>query len=192
MTDLFDGMAQLFSANGWRVETHSRDALLSPFGIVAENDVAIVFGAEIGASEFVTGSSALAATIAAFMSPRGEPKVWEAYLLLAVKEFAMVPEDDLIAVQRDLNYCRRIVVNSDAVLADDNHAEALKRQMLLLFPFVPAELEPAVSVEKLLEDQLVSRGNDPEIVGDLVRNVTNSHFDPLAYLAERGSSGEPN
>jgi hypothetical protein len=190
MSDLVDCMAQLFSTNGWRVQTKSHDPLLSRFGIVAENDIAIVFGAEIAATELSAASSALAATIAAVMSPRGDPKVWEAYLLLAVGKFGMVPEDELIAVQRDLNYCRRFVVDSDAVRAGANHAEALKRQLLLLFPFAPTELEGTFSVERLLEDCLVSRGNDPRVVEDLVRNLNNSHFDPIAFLADTGSPSE--
>jgi hypothetical protein len=182
VSTLLEGLVELFSTRGWRVVTGTNDPLLSRFSIIAENSVAIVFGVEIQASALTKTSLGLAGTIAAFLSPQGGPKAWEAYLLLFTEGLASVTDEELMAVKSDLNYCRRLVLDCDALLASSDGRLELERQLSPLFPLAPTGSGFQVSIEAMLEDFLIGKGHDPDTVGALVGGYGRDHFDPVAYL----------
>lgn len=186
MTTVARALSALFEEHGWVVEMPPPEALAGgDFDLVAENDVAVVFVASTARPDLQRNSGRLSGAIAAALQRQGGAKMWEAYLVLLVPGLQPSDDETISEVQRDLGYCRKLVVNLDAVLGAEDPVEVLLRRLALLFPLSLADSVEGPNPAALLERGLVDRGNDLELVRGLLAAVHDPSFDPLAYFAGR-------
>jgi len=176
----------LFEQQGWAVESPPPEGLAgADFDLVAENDVAVVFVSATKAADIQRDSAQLSASIAAALQRLGSPKVWEAYLVLLVPGLRTDHDESILQVQRDLTYCRKLVVSLDTVLGSRDPSAVLLQRLALLFPLSLVGPAEAADPATLLERGLIDRGNEPEIVRGLLAAVTDPAFDPLVYFVDR-------
>jgi hypothetical protein len=157
------------ASHGWTIRRGSE--LVSAgadFDLIAENDTAIVFFASASTQTLPARADNLAGAIGAItLSLDAGVKVWEAYLLLLV-------EDDVSAsrvaqdVQRDLNYCRKIVLDGQAIAGAENPAAAMESALSFLFPLDSARVPTVPDVRAALVDMIVEKGLDRALVTSLV------------------------
>jgi hypothetical protein len=185
VSTIVDSLAALFQSQQWEVTTRLPASLRDEFDLVAENDVAIAFVASCARDLLVPESTRLAAAIAAILQRGGGPKAWEAYLLLVVHGLGENDDEAVAAVQRDLTYCRKLVVHGESVLASGDPVASLARRLALLFPLSLADTGGSIDPHVLLEDGLVAQGHDREVVRALLDGLSDPRFDPVTYLANR-------
>jgi hypothetical protein len=185
VSTIIDALGEVFRREGWIATESPPSALNSDFAFVAENDVAIVFAASTEPDLIVTDSSRLSSIIGASVLTVGGSKAWEAYLLLLVKGMTVDDDAAVTEVQRDLTYCRKVVVPTEGVLASPDPIGVLSRRLAFLFPLSFTEMVRAEEPQQLLEDGLVRRGNDRALVRGLLAGLSDPAFDPVAFLRPR-------
>ena len=117
MTSLIEYAEQVMAGHGWstRSEASLAEAGLE-LDLVAENDAAIVFFEELSAGAIRDRAAALSAGVASVTLQAGSGvKAWEAYLVLLVTGEFSEAEDEAQLLERDLNYCRKVVIDGSAV-----------------------------------------------------------------------------
>ena len=126
-----------------------------------------------------------AGAVASVLQRLGGIKAWEGYLLVLVDGLSQLPPEDQAEVQRDLTYCRRILIDAQRVELDvDNSLSYLMRELALLFPLSASEVGDLVEVNDLLIDELVRRGNERTLVTHLVRGLDASEVDGLSTVSD--------
>jgi hypothetical protein len=152
MTTVAQALATVFDQEGWVVEMPPPQALAGgDFDLVAENDVAIVFVATSERTDVQRDASRLSGTIAAALQKQGGPKIWEAYLVLIVAGLQPVDDEAILQVQRDLTYCRKLIISLDMVLGSNDPVDVLLRRLALLFPLSLTDEAEALNPGLLLE-----------------------------------------
>jgi hypothetical protein len=185
MSSVESSLSELFAERGWSVAREFQDRLIGQFSLVAENDIAVAFVASAGQTDMRELAGRLSATIGAVMQASGGPKAWEAYLVIAVHALAEADEASITAIERDLAFCRKILIDADEVLGSPEPVRVLERDLALLFPLPAGPTVIGPSPTELLENNLIARGHDPEIVHGLVRGLDDSQFDPIDFLASK-------
>src|SRR4051812_26762426 len=117
MASLVEYAESVMAGHGW--STRSEAALAESgleLDLVAENDAAIVFFEELPATAIRDRAAALSAAVASVTLQAGSGvKAWEAYLVLLVTGELSEAEEEAQRLQRDLNYCRKVVIDGSAV-----------------------------------------------------------------------------
>ncbi len=175
-------LSDLLESHGWTVASPRYLDLGAEFTLVAENDVAIAFAADAETSTVMDNAGALSAAIGAFLGGVGGAKTWDAYLILVVPVITDDIEDDVIRVQRDLTYCRKLVLDQSGVLSTDNPTALLEQKLALLFPLRVSETVKAISPRHRLEQELIGRGTSQNQVTALLDGLTDPGFDGVSYL----------
>ncbi len=188
MSSVQNALAQLFTERGWSVSHEVPSPLADRFVLTAENDVAVVFAASATPTELARVAAQASGAIGALMQSAGGPKAWEAYLLLAVHQIDEVDEDSLVSVQRDLTFCRKIVLDADAIVGSADPVGYLEDRLALLFPLVGVDTAQSPSARSLLEQRLKEQGHPLEIVQELIQKLDDPKFDAVAFMLSRSSS----
>lgn len=139
------------------------------FELVAENDTAIAFFTSVSGHNLRHRADSLAGAIGAITLHRDAGvKAWEAYLLLIIEGDYAAAEVIAQEVQRDLDYCRKIVLDGAGIAAAENPRAAMERALSFLFP-LDAALTPSVEdVRQYLVDLIAERHFDKTLVSELV------------------------
>lgn len=168
--NLIDQAEAVLLGHGW---TTHREAEMSSagfeFDLVAENETAIVFLETVAASALQRKAETLSAAVATVTLQRAAGvKAWEAYLVLIVTDRYEEVDHEAQRLQRNLDYCRKVVLDGSRIAATVDHAAAMEAALAFLFPL---ELEAAPGVENVrsrLIELLVGRGFDAALVDSLV------------------------
>jgi hypothetical protein len=170
MTSLVALAGDVMARHGWliRYEAGLEGSRLR-FDLVAESPTAIVFVEDVETEGLRKQADALASAIAAItLGQSAGVKAWEAYLVLIVGRG--YDEIDLLAqeIQRDLNYCRKIVLDGESISASDDTHAAMERALAFLLP-VEAALSPGVEdARQHLIASLVGHGIDEALATEIV------------------------
>lgn len=170
MTPLIDLAESVMSAHGWAVR-RQRDIAKAhlEFDLIAENETAIVFFETVSGQRLRRRADELAAAVAAVtLQPAAGPKAWEAYLVLLVTEGYSAHEVAADAVQRDLNYCRKVVVDGAAIADSPDPHGAMEAALSFLFPLDVASAPSVGDVRQHLIELISERGIDAILVRELV------------------------
>jgi hypothetical protein len=178
-----DALGQLFVSRGWSVPAILPSLLArAEFTFSAENDLAVVVATGTPGSELRAAASHASAAIANLVQAHQGAKAWEVYLLLAAHDLDDVDEDTIVSVQRDLTFCRKIILDAN-VLADAAQAMSyLVPKLSLLFPLARIDTEAGPSPSELLENSLVEKGHPVTTVRALMNGIDETGFDPMAFL----------
>jgi hypothetical protein len=158
------------TSHGWSTRRQPELAKAHfPFELVAENETAIAFFTSVSAHNLRHRADSLAGAIGAITLQRDAGvKAWEAYLLLIVEDDYATADVAAQEIQRDLDYCRKIVLDGVGIAATDNPRVAMERALSFLFPLEVA-LKPTVEdVRRYLVDTIGERGFDESLVSELV------------------------
>ena len=170
MTALTELAADVMTAHGWSTRRQSEltDGNIG-FDLVAENDAAIAFFSLVDAQSLRARADTLAGAIGAITLRRDAGvKAWEAYLLLLVEDDYALADAAAQQIQRDLSYCRKIVLDGAGIAASNNPPAAMERALSFLFPLDVA-VSPAVDdVRGHLVDLIAEKGFDKSLVAELV------------------------
>lgn len=157
--DLAEVLREVFSRRGWEVKTRaSMKATGLSFDFVAENDTAVVFAVVLPVNQVLSSSTELASEVASVTLRRPNSKSWEAYLILATTGISEETVEGLQDVQRDLNYCRKIILDGDALLRADDAVEKAYETLSFLFPLDVMDAGVLPDVRSLLVEHLIARG----------------------------------
>jgi hypothetical protein len=170
LTGLIDLAADVMASHGWSTRKRTELANVGAgFDLVAENETAIVFFDIVRGPGLRARTDALAGAIGAItLRSDAGVKAWEAYLVLLVVEDYPADETVVQQVQRDLDYCRKIVLDGGGIAAAENPPAAMERALSFLFPLDVA-LAPAVAdVRASLVDLIVEKGFDKSLITNLV------------------------
>jgi hypothetical protein len=182
MNSLLDALERLFNGHGWEVRRKGVDPRFAAFALVAESEVAIAFVQQVLPTSFVSDVASLSAAVGNFLHDRVGPKAWEAYLVLLVDGMASIDADDLEVVQRDLTWCRKVIVDAQQIRTADDQLAYLEGQLAILFPLDATEAEVPPSVRKLLINELIARGLPRELVEYLASKSEDDDFDAVSFL----------
>lgn len=185
-------LVALLASERWEVMNSPSDPALSAFVLVAENPVAVLFVARSDAASLKADAQTNGAAIGAYLHARGGPKVWEGYLVLLAESYGQLTHDELSNVQRDLTYCRKIVIDAQVLRLTTDPEAWLRDELAMLFPLRLERPDDLVSVPALLQDELVGRGVDPQTASDLIMSASDPSFNAIEYLAgaRHGESSE--
>jgi hypothetical protein len=162
--------ADVMAEHGW---TTSREADIAKahlnFDLVAESEAAIVFFDGVRADELRHRAESLAAAVASVTLGQGAGvKAWEAYLVLFVEDDYAGADRAAQLVQRDLDYCRKIILDGAGIAAADDPRSAMEAALSFLFP-LDVVLAPTVDdVRQYLIQLMDDRGVDPGLAAELV------------------------
>ncbi len=166
VTDL---LKTLFKEHGWAVATRERLAEAGlDFDLMAESDTVVAFARALPVDSVATSVDGLSAQLATLTLSRVDAKSWEAYLLLLV---GGIHDSDVAALQetqRDLNYCRKVIVSTDQIVSSEQPLEALRRALSLFFPLDVFDGTLLPDVRALLVDELIRRRIRPTVARSLV------------------------
>lgn len=154
------------------------------FVLVAESEIAVLFAAEVAAAGLEYEAASLSARIGAFLGgfASGNPKAWEAYLCLVVSGGISERPSLAAAVERDLQFCRKLVIDADVSDVEHDPNVALASAIAPLLPLV---LDGAFLQEdpfSKLDNRLVVAGQPRQLVSlmfDSWRNRVESAADLL-------------
>jgi hypothetical protein len=179
LSDLIALARESLAVRNWSIEGEAR---LAPsrlhFDLVAESDAAIVFIEAVDAHDLRARAKALSSEVAAVtLQETAGVKAWEAYLVLLITHGYTEAQAAAQELQRDLTYCRKIVVNGEAILGSAQPQKAMDTELSFLFPFdvAGAELQTE-DVRSHLIDLITKAGVDGELVASLV-NAFDSESD---------------
>jgi hypothetical protein len=182
MNGIRDTFETLFTSHGWGVARQA-DSLTSQFILIAENDLAIVFVAASSSDRILSDARQLSAAVATLLQDAPGDKTWEAYLLLALPSIEVTDQDSVVRVQRDLTFCRKVVLDLSRVTASSDPLGAMEDQVSFLFPLPITEGGIAPEARDLLKVQLVQRGTNEEAVEGLLDGIEDPNFDPTEFLS---------
>ena len=172
MPGLTELAEQVMLGHGWTTRQESAIAKEHlEFDLIAESEAAIVFfETTIDGSQLRRKAKALSAAVAAVtMQPGAGAKAWEAYLVLLVGG-GLSPSEAGTAesVQRDLGYCRKVVLDGDAIEEAPDPRAAMDQALSFLFP-LDTVITPAVrDVRSHLINWLDENGFDQDLAEALV------------------------
>lgn len=176
-------LRQLFVSRGWSVPAELPSLLASAeFIFTAENDLAVVVATVTPGSELRRAASHASAAIATLVQAHEGPKAWEVYLLLAAHDLNDVDQDTIVSVQRDLLFCRKIILDADLLASAAEPMTYLAPKLSLLFPLARIDTEAGPSPSELLERSLVDKGHPANTVRTLMNGIDETGFDPLGFL----------
>jgi len=170
MTTLLDLAAEVMQGHGWntRLRPDLAHAHLD-FELVAESETAIAFFSVVSGHGLRHRADSLAGGIGAVTLQRDAGvKAWEAYLVLIIEDD--YPAADAVAqqVQRNLDYCRKIVIDGAGIAAADNPRVDMERALSFLFPLDVALVPTVEDVREYLVELISERGFDKILVAELV------------------------
>jgi hypothetical protein len=170
MSNLIELAAAVMEEHGW--ETRREHDLAEgnlKFDLVAENETAIAFFETVGSSALARKVDALSASVAAVtLRHDAGIKAWEAYLLLLVTDGSGAATSEAEAIQRDLSYCRKIVIDGESVGAAIDQRAAMESILSFLFPFDFALVPQVEDVREHMIELISNQGQDEELVRALV------------------------
>ena len=79
------------------------------------------------------------------LQPNAGIKAWEAYLVLIVSDGSAANDLAGQDVQRDVNYCRKIVIDGSSITAADDPRTAMEAVLSFFFPQVLARQSRSTS-----------------------------------------------
>lgn len=170
MTELIELTADVMTSHGWSIRRQSALAKANVgFDLVAENETAIAFFGSAHGHSLRARADALAGAIGAITLRRDAGvKAWEAYLLLLIEDDYAAVDPVAQQIQRDLDYCRKIVLDGAGIAAADNPPAAMERALSFLFPLDVALAPSAEDVRVHLVDLIAEKGFDKSLVAELV------------------------
>lgn len=184
MTGLEDVLRLVLETHGWTVITESHDARAKEFDLIAENQSAIVFVYTSASTRLEADSRRLGARIASLMQESPSEKSWEAYLVLLVPLLTDNDQGMIGRVQRDLTFCRRVLIETRTVTGARNTAAELEQRLGFLFPLSLTDVTATPDAPELLRLSLVQRGSAAELVTAMLDGIDDPKFDPIAYLTD--------
>jgi len=147
------------------------------FDFIAENQTAIVFFKTARSESLRHEADALAGAIAAVtLQQSAGVKAWEAYLVLIVEDDYESADATAQVVQRDLDYCRKIVLNGQGIAASDDPWGSVEDSLSFLFPLDVAAVPGVEDVREYLTALIAEKGFDKNLVASLV-NAFDSEVD---------------
>jgi hypothetical protein len=170
MSELIDLAESVMATHGWttRREPEVARAHLH-FDLIAENEVAIVFFDSVPGSALRDRAEALSAAVAAVtLQESAGVKAWEAYLVLVVSEGYIAADADAQAVQRDLSYCRKVVIDGEGIAAAIDSRRQMEAALSFLFPLDVASVPRVDDVRQHLIQFISEKGYDRALVTALV------------------------
>jgi hypothetical protein len=167
---LIELAADVMTGHGWSTRRQSELAMANVgFDLVAENETAIAFFSVVHGHSLRARADALAGAIGAITLRRDAGvKAWEAYLLLLVEDDYAAADPVAQQIQRDLDYCRKIVLDGAGITAADNPPAAMERALSFLFPLDVALAPSVEDVRTHLVDLIVEKGFNKRLVAELV------------------------
>ena len=190
MTSLRPLLTQAFLTHGWDVRDQAELTTAGlTFDVLAENDTAIVFCKVLPADELGTVPELSGQLAAITLRPPAKLKSWEAYLVLVVTDLSELSMEKAQHVQQDLNYCRKVILDGDAILQSDDPLSEAVAKLTFLFPLEAAVPHWLPDVHKLLIDKLVARGIDATLSAALVQGFQEPECRCISVLSSE--EGEP-
>ncbi len=156
--------------HGW---TTHREAEMSSagfdFDLVAESETAIVFLEAVAAASLRRRAETLSAAVAAVTLQReAGVKAWEAYLVLIVTDGYADIDSDAQRVQRNLDYCRKVVLDGCRIATTTYPYGAMEDSLSFLFPLEMNSAPTVENVRSRLIELVVEQGHDASLVESLV------------------------
>jgi hypothetical protein len=182
MNGMDELLRDVLVAHGWTVPESTPDYRVRHFDLVAENDSAIVFAATSSSDDLTADSRRLGASIALFMQDVPGDKTWEGYLLLFVPLLSADHQEEITSVQRDLTFCRRVVIDTSTLVASPDPKRTLESRLSFLFPLSVADTTGAPDSEVILRNRLLDHGHPEPVTDALLRGMDDNQFDPIAFL----------
>ena len=139
------------------------------FDLVAESETAIVFFDSVRGQDLRQRADALSGAVVAVTLQRDAGvKAWEAYLVLVVSDDYVAADTAAQAVQRDLNYCRKIIIDGAGIAAAADLRATMEAALSFLFPLDVASAPTLEDVRQHLIQLISEQGYDEALVGELV------------------------
>jgi hypothetical protein len=170
--------------HGWttRREADIAKAHLN-FDLIAESETAIVFFDGVSGAELRHRADSLAGAVASVTLQQGAGvKAWEAYLVLLVEDDYAGADRAAQLVQRDLDYCRKIILDGAGIAAADDPRSAMEAALSFLFPLDVASAPTVEDVRQYLIQLIDERGVDHGLAAEL---VTSFDSEPACMCWER-------
>lgn len=170
MNPLVDLAADVLAEHGWRTTRQLATVPSSlEFDLVAESEAAIAFFETVSGSGLRRKADVLAANVASVtLQADAGVKAWEAYLVLLVTDEFSRRVAEAQEVQRDLSYCRKIVLDGGRILAANDAARAMEAELAFLFPLTLAPEAASQNVRARLVQLVTGKGHDEALVRSLV------------------------
>jgi hypothetical protein len=155
---------------GWATRTEGRlgDERLE-FDLIAESPAAIVFIEAVSGQGLRRRAQQLSGEIAAVtLQAQTGAKAWEAYLVLLVTQGWEIGKPSAQEIQRDLMYCRKIVIDAEPILDAEDPESEMNAALGFLFPLDLGVGMATEDVRSHLIDLLAKDGLDRDLVTSLV------------------------
>ncbi len=193
MTDLVGILLSTFSSRGWSIRdtVTSREAGYS-FDLVAESETAVVFVSALPAVEVPDRVFDLTAEVASLTLRQVSAKAWEAYLVLVATGLESDTAEPLQDIQRNLDYCRKVVVDGDAILSADDPAAEAASALAFLFPLEVFDEGVLPDVRSLLLSRLAARGIPSELARAMLDGFQEERCDCLNLVRQSLRDGDEN
>jgi hypothetical protein len=174
-------LRSVLDRNGWALPVRP-PARLEDFAVVGESPVSVLFAARTTASALPVDAARLAGVISAAVLSRGGPKVWEAILVLLVSGIRKDDEHKIAAVERDLTYCRKVVVDSASIEESSDPEKKMEAQLSFLFPLSALPTESDRGPLGHLEAHLAELGYAQQFVEALIADFETNEGEALRIV----------